>query len=111
MCIIPIQPLFIFSSLVCQQKRMQQTHEQHKQDLASLQHSGYADKQKVEQQEQIMSQLSEENQRLRMSVANTDEVTSMQNQIRDLSAEKQQNAQRKSESDKTIASLKHEVTK
>lgn len=65
----------------------------------------------VEQQQQIISQLSEENQRLRQSVANTDEVTSMQNQIRSLSADKQQNTQRIDEHNKTIASLKHDLTK
>ena len=103
--------LLSFSLVPRLQKRMQQSHEQHKSDLASLQHSGYADKQKVEQQQQIIAQLSEENQRYRMSVANTDEVTSMQNQIRALTAEKQHTAQRVADSDNNIASLKHELTK
>lgn len=38
---------------------MQHTHEQHKKEVQALRSGGYQDKQKVEQQIEIISQLSE----------------------------------------------------
>ncbi|XP_067941313.1 kinectin-like isoform X5 [Watersipora subatra] len=91
------------------QKRLQHMHDQHQKDIQALNAAGYQDKQKVEQQNEMISQLSEENQRLKQSVANTEEVTQMQNQLRSLAADKQTLTKLASDADKAVEDSKHEI--